>query len=75
MELVKKESGVWKNNKNTRGGVIMAQWLITCFGTQLPRVGFPAFPNFYPGVRIIDFAEVDQWLWLHESGHWLENVD
>ena len=41
---------------------------------QQPRVRFPAFLNFFTG-RISNDAEVNQWRWLEESGHWLENVD
>ena len=29
---------------------------------------------FFRG-KIIDVAEVNKWLWLEESGQWLENVD
>ena len=31
-------------------------------------------PKKFSG-KIINFAEVNQWCWLEDSGQWLENVD
>ena len=54
-----------KKSLNLEGGGSIAQWLASMFDSRRSRKFF----------RVINIAEVNQWRWLVESGHWLENID
>ena len=50
-----------KKSLNLEGGGSIAQWLASMFDSRRSQK--------------FSIAEINQWRWLVESGHWLENID
>ena len=64
----------WKYSSWGSNFKCVAQWLAYLLLDPATGGLIPIFPHFFRG-KIINIAEIYQWLWLEESGQRLENVD